>query len=174
MRDRHGGPPGRPPRDEAAKKHALRLVPYGLYLAGFRRADGTQGVNLVSWMTQTSFAPPRLVLGLHREGSAYAAVQETGKLVLNLLGEEDGETLKAFFKHVDVEDGKAGALDVIDGPATGCPMLPVLPASVELEFKGELEGGDHAACMFEVLDAHIHDADAKAMSHASAGLHYAG
>lgn len=159
--------------DEAAKKHALRLVPYGLYLAGFRRADGSQGVNLVSWMTQTSFKPCRLVLGLHREGSAYAAVQETGKLALNILGADDAETLKGFYKHVDVADGKAGALDVQDGPATGCPMLPALPATVELEFVGELEGGDHAACMFDVLDAHVHH-DAKALSHEGAGLHYAG
>lgn len=159
--------------DEAAKKHALRLVPYGLYLAGFRRADGSQGVNLVSWVTQTSFKPPRVVVGLHREGSAYEAVKETGVLAINVLGADDGETLKGFYKHVDVENGKAGDLDVQLGE-TGCPLLPALPASIELRFIEELEGGDHATCLFEVVEGHVHDVDAAAMTHTALGLHYAG
>lgn len=159
--------------DEAAKKHSLRLVPYGLYLAGFRRSDGSLGVNMVSWCTQTSFSPPRVVLALHREGSAYEAVKETGVLALNVLGADDGETLKGFYKHVDVVDGKAGALDVTLG-ATGCPMLPALPATIELQFVEDLEGGDHATCLFEVVEAHVHDADAKSLTHAAVGLHYAG
>ncbi len=160
--------------DEAAKKHALRLIPYGLYLAGFRRDDGSQGVNMVSWFTQTSFKPPRVVLGLHREGSAFEAVQETGVLALNILGADDTETLKGFYKHVDVKDGKAGALEVQTGEATGCPMLPALPASLELKLVEVTEGGDHAACLFDVVDAHVWDEDAAALTHADAGLHYAG
>lgn len=159
--------------DEAAKKHALRLVPYGLYLAGAKRADGSQSINLVSWFTQTSFKPPLVALGLHKEGSAYAAVQETGVLALNILGEDDGELMKAFFKHVDVEDGKAGELEVRDGD-NGCPLLPALPASLELAHKQTFEEGDHATCIFEVTQAHVHDDEAKAMSHEKAGLHYAG
>ncbi len=159
--------------DQAAKKHALRLVPYGLYLAGFKREDGSTGINLVSWFTQTSFDPPRVVVGLHREGSAYAAAKETGVLALNLLGTDDKETMKAFYKHVDVEDGKAGGLDVKDGE-NGCPLLPSLPAALELKFVAELEGGDHAPCLFEVTQGHVFDEDAKALSHEGAGLHYAG
>lgn len=160
--------------DEKAKKHALRSVPYGLYLAGTRAKDGTQSVSLVSWFTQTSFAPPLVVVGMHKEGNAYQHVQETGMMVLNLLGAGDAETLKGFYKHVDVVDGKAGALDVTQGAATGCPVLPALPAALELRKVDELEGGDHAPVLFEVIDAVVHDADAKALSHEMAGLHYAG
>ena len=159
--------------DIGAKKHALRLVPYGLYLAGFRRDDGSQGVNLVSWATQTSFDPPRMVLGLHREGSAYAAVKETGVLALNILGAGQTDILKGFYKHVDVQDGRAGDLAARDG-ANGCPLLPDLPASIELAFVAEFDGGDHAACLFEVTEAHVHDETPQALSHAAAGLHYAG
>ena len=159
--------------DAAAKKHALRLVPYGLYLAGFRRGDGSRGVNMVSWFTQTSFDPPRVVLGLHREGSAYEAVRETGVLALNVLGRDQGGLMKAFFKHVDVEDGTAGGLEVRDG-ANGCPLLPALPAALELRLVEELDGGDHAPCLFEVTEAHVFDQEARAMSHGDVGLHYAG
>lgn len=159
--------------DAAAKKHALRLVPYGLYLAGTRREDGTKQVSLVSWFTQTSFDPCLVVVGMHREGAAFTAVQETGVMALNILGEDDAETLKGFYKHVDVADGKAGALDVTYGE-TDCPMLPALPATVELKLVEITEGGDHAACIFEVVEAHVHDDSKKALSHEMCGLHYAG
>lgn len=160
--------------DAAAKKHALRLVPYGLYLAGARHADGRLTVSLVSWFTQTSFDPPLVVLGLHRESEAFKAVGETGVLALNLLGATQKELVKGFYKHVEAKDGKAGALAFVPGPATGCPVLPDLPATLELRQKALLEGGDHAAVLFEVVGAHVHDKDLKALDHATAGLHYAG
>lgn len=160
--------------DADAKKHTLRLVPYGLYLAGAKHADGSQSINLVSWFTQVSFNPCRVILGLHREGSAFAAAQETKVLSLNILGEGQGDVMKGFYKHVDVTDGKAGELDVTTGPETGCPLLPALPASLELKLVEFLEGGDHAPCLFEVVNAHIHDAETGAMTHAEVGLHYAG
>ncbi|MEA3202412.1 MAG: hypothetical protein QOI63_78 [Thermoplasmata archaeon] len=160
--------------DVAAKKHALRLVPYGLYLAGARHADGRLSVSLVSWFTQASFDPPLVVLGLHRESEAFKAVGETGVLALNLLGAGQKELVKGFYKHVEVKDGKAGALAVQVGAATGCPLLPDLPAALELRRRAVLDGGDHAAVLFEVVEGHVHDKDVKALDHATAGLHYAG
>ncbi len=160
--------------DAAAKKHALRLVPYGLYLAGSRHADGRRTVSLVSWFTQVSFTPPLVVLGMHKEGEALKGVQETGVLSLNLLGAGQKDLVKAFFKHAEVKDGKAGPLEVRDGPATGCPVLPALPAALELRSKAILEEGDHAAVLFEVVEAHVHDPAAAALDHKTAGLHYAG
>jgi flavin reductase (DIM6/NTAB) family NADH-FMN oxidoreductase RutF len=160
--------------DAAAKKAALRLVPYGLYLAGSRRADGRTSVSLVSWFTQTSFEPPLVVLGMHREGEAFAAARETGVLTLNLLGAGQKDLVKPFFKHVEAKDGKAGPLEARPGPATGCPMLPDLPATLELRLRQVLELGDHATVVFEVVDAHVHHAGMAALDHKAAGLHYAG
>ncbi len=160
--------------DAAAKKHALRLVPYGLYLAGSRHADGHKSVSLVSWFTQTSFDPPLVVLGMHKDSEALKGVRETGVLLLNLLGSTQKEVVKSFYKHVEVKDGKAGPLAVLDGPTTGCPMLPTLPASLELRSKQLVELGDHVTVIFEVVDAHVHDKDAAALDHKTAVLHYAG
>jgi flavin reductase (DIM6/NTAB) family NADH-FMN oxidoreductase RutF len=159
--------------DATAKKHALRLVPYGLYLAGSKHADGHTAVSLVSWFTQTSFTPPLVVVGMHREGEAFKGVKETGVLALSLLGAEQKELVKPFFKHVEVKDGKAGPLAVKMG-STGCPLLPDLPASIELESRQMIELGDHATVIFEVVDAHVHHPTMAAIDHKSAGLHYAG
>jgi flavin reductase (DIM6/NTAB) family NADH-FMN oxidoreductase RutF len=160
--------------DPAAKKHALRLVPYGLYLAGSRHADGHTAVSLVSWFTQTSFEPCLVVLGMHREGEAFKGVQETGVLALNLLGSGQKDLVKPFFKHVVVVDGKAGPLAVLPGAATGCPLLPDLPASLELKVRSVQELGEHATVVFEVVDAHVHHKELAALDHKTAGLHYAG
>lgn len=159
--------------DVAAKKHALRIVPYGLYLAGTRHADGRRTVSLVSWFTQTSFDPPLVVLGLHKESEALKGVRETGVLALNILGSSQKEVVKGFYKHVEVKDGKAGALEVREG-ATGCPILPALPATVELKLRQLVELGDHVTTIFEVVEAHVHDKESKALDHGTAGLHYAG
>lgn len=159
--------------DIAAKKHTLRLVPYGLYLAGSRRSDGSASVSLVSWFTQTSFDPPLVALGMHREGEAFKAAGETGVLALNLLGATQKDLVKPFFKHVAVADGKAGPLEVRLG-SNGCPMLPALAASLELKLRQVIEMGDHATVLFEVTEAHVWDKAAAALDHKSAGLHYAG
>lgn len=160
--------------DPAAKKHALRLVPYGLYLAGSRHADGHTAVSLVSWFTQTAFDPPLVVLGMHKEGEAFKGVKETGVLAVSILGAAQKDLVKPFFKHVVVEAGKAGPLAVALGAATGCPVLPDLPASLELKVRQTLELGDHATVVFEVVDAHVHHKDLAALDHKTAGLHYAG
>ncbi len=159
--------------DIAAKKHAPRLVPYGLYLAGAKRADGTTCVSLVSWFTQTSFEPPLVVLGMHREGEAFKAAQATGVLAVSLIGLSQKELIKPFFKHVEVVDGRAGPLEVKMGQ-NGCPLLPALPAGLELKVRQVTELGDHATVLFEVTEAHIFDKEARAISHEAAGLHYAG
>lgn len=159
--------------DIAAKKHALRLVPYGLYLAGSKHADGHTAVSLVSWFTQTSFEPALVVLGMHKDGEAFKGVKETGVLSLNLLGATQKELVKPFFKHVVVEGGKAGPLAATVG-ANGCPLLPDLPASLELKLRQIAELGDHATVILEVTEAHVHHKDMKALDHGTAGLHYAG
>ena len=160
--------------DAAAKKHALRLVPYGLYLAGSRHADGHTAVSLVSWFTQTAFDPPLVVLGMHKEGEALKGVKETGVLAVSLVGATQKDLVKPFFKHVVVADGKAGPLSVKVGEATGCPLLPDLPAGLELKMRQVLELGDHATVVFEVVGAHVFHKDLGAIDHKSAGLHYAG
>lgn len=160
--------------DADAKKHVLRMVPYGLYLAGAKHEDGSKTVSLVSWFTQTSFDPPLVVLGMHRESAAFAGVKETGVLSLNFLGSDQEDVMKSFFKHVECNGTTVGPLEYEEGPTTGCPILPSLPAALELKMREVSEIGDHASVIFEVVDAHVHDKDAKHLDHATAKLHYAG
>ena len=86
--------------NEQAKKKTLRMIPYGLYVL---TADDGQGVNaaLVSWVSQASFDPPRIVVALGNETGIWHRVQRAGYFVLNVLGSGQKEIATAFFRGVD-------------------------------------------------------------------------
>jgi flavin reductase (DIM6/NTAB) family NADH-FMN oxidoreductase RutF len=65
-------------------------------------------------------------------------------------------------------------LEVKEGGVSKCPLLPGLPAALELKLRTAVVEGEHACCVFEVTDAHVFDKDASALDHKTAGLHYAG
>jgi len=48
--------------DDAAKKTALRMIPYGIYVMT-AEADGAVAAATVNWVTQTSFSPPLVAVG---------------------------------------------------------------------------------------------------------------
>jgi flavin reductase (DIM6/NTAB) family NADH-FMN oxidoreductase RutF len=56
--------------DEKAKKHALRMIPYGLYVLTARTPDGVNAAT-VSWLSQASFDPPRVVAALRNDSGIW-------------------------------------------------------------------------------------------------------
>ena len=50
---------------EAAKKTTLRMIPYGLYILGTKHGDEISA-GAVNWVTQTSFSPPLVAMGVKR------------------------------------------------------------------------------------------------------------
>ena len=65
--------------DEAAKKTALRMIPYGMFVLTTKSSDGKAvGAATVNWITQTSFAPPLIAVGVKADSSAHAHIKGTG------------------------------------------------------------------------------------------------
>ena len=50
--------------DDNSKKTALRMIPYGLYVMTVEDEDGRISVATVNWVTQASFKPPLLAVGV--------------------------------------------------------------------------------------------------------------
>ena len=50
--------------DANAKKTALRMIPYGLYVLTAEARDGRVAAATVNWVTQASFEPPLVVVGV--------------------------------------------------------------------------------------------------------------
>lgn len=167
------------PLDEAAKKAALRMVPYALYLVGVRNPRVTSpaadlNAFVGSWVTQTSFKPPLVVLGLKRDTRGNAMVREAGVFTLNLLGDDQKDLAQRFFKDLPVDEATFGGVPYRRGE-TGAPVFPDCPAYVECRVVAVHEdGGDHDVVVGEVVAAGVHREGARPLTHAETGWHYGG
>ena len=165
--------------DEAARKKALRMVPYGLYLMGVRRRevhDVAKDLNafVASWVTQVSFKPPMLVVGVKRDAHSNEMVKESRVFTLNALGSDQKELAQRFFKELVVTDKEMSGVAYERGPATGCPVFPDTPATVECEVVEVYDGeNDHSVVVAKVVGVSVRQ-DAKPLTHAETGWHYAG
>lgn len=143
--------------DDQAKKTALRMIPYGIYVLTTKSDDGSINAATVNWVTQTAFNPPLIAVGVKVDSGAYAAVQQQRRFVLNVLGKGQQGPAFTFFKPVQVEDGKLSGEPYHDG-ANGAPILDNAPAALECKVAEIVALGDHHVVVAEVTDAHIQKA----------------
>ena len=140
--------------DDAAKKTTLRMIPYGIYVLTADDGKGNVGAATVNWVTQASFAPPLVVVGVKADSGAHTVVKGTGKFVLNMLGKDGKGAAFTFFKPAKVEDGKISGQAFHTG-ANGAPILDSAIGAVECTVKQVLELGDHSVVVAEVTEAHL-------------------
>ncbi|MBN9563208.1 MAG: flavin reductase [Alphaproteobacteria bacterium] len=141
-----------------AKKTALRMIPYGIYvLTAANDAQSDVAAATVNWVTQSAFAPPLVVVGVKTDSHAYALVKSTSRFALNMLGKDHKGLAFTFFKPVTVEDRKLSGQTFKWG-ANGAPLLDAAIAAVECEVKSIVEQGDHHVVVAEVTEAHLNTA----------------
>ena len=138
--------------DPNAKKTALRMIPYGLYVLTAQGKDGTIAAATVNWVTQASFAPPLVVVGVKADSGAHAVIKESGSFALNVLGKPQQAAAFAFFKPAH-RDGDRINGEVFRSGSTGAPILDSVPAFVECKLVETVERGDHSIFVGEVVDA---------------------
>ncbi|MFO0996488.1 MAG: flavin reductase family protein [Alphaproteobacteria bacterium] len=145
--------------DPEAKKTALRMIPYGLYVLTAEAPNGTVAAATVNWVTQTSFNPPLVAVGVKTDSGAYQIVKETRAFALNMLGSGQQATAFAFFKPTAKEGGKINGEAYRKG-TTGAPVLESVPAHVECRVVDIVERGDHHIVVGEVVAANVAKAPA--------------
>jgi flavin reductase (DIM6/NTAB) family NADH-FMN oxidoreductase RutF len=138
--------------DADAKKTALRMIPYGIYVLTADDGKGNVGAATVNWVTQGSFAPPLVVVGVKADSGAHTVVKGTGKFALNMLGKEHKGLAFTFFKPAKVEDGKLSGQAFHHG-TIGTPILDDAIAAVECSVREIVELGDHNIVVAEVTEA---------------------
>src|SRR4030095_10804458 len=79
--------------DPNTKKTVLRMIPYGLYVLTGESPSGVAAAT-VNWVTQASFAPPLVAVGVEADSGAHAVVQGAGACALNMRGK--GQQAIAF------------------------------------------------------------------------------
>src|SRR6266545_3757427 len=107
--------------DPNTKKTTLRMIPYGLYVLtaahGERVAAGT-----VNWVTQASFEPPLLAVGVKTDSHAHALIKESKAFALNVLGKGQQAMAYTFFKPAD-KQGPTISGEPFRPGTTGSPIL---------------------------------------------------
>ncbi len=140
--------------DTDAKKTALRMIPYGLYVLTAEAEDGRVGAATVNWVTQASFAPPLLVVGVKADSGVHGIIKDTGSFALSVLGKDQGGIAYDFFKPASRDGDKIGGHTFGTG-ATGVPILASAPASIECSVVEFIEKGDHSIVVGEVVEASV-------------------
>ncbi len=140
--------------DSDAKKTALRMIPYGLYVLTGRTKDDRFAAATVNWVTQASFNPPLVVVGVKTDSSAHEVIKEAGAFALNVLGKEQGKMAFAFFKPAE-RQGDTLSGEPFRSGKTGAPIFANVPAFVECNLVDTVEKGDHSVFVGEVVEAGI-------------------
>ncbi|MBW3623905.1 MAG: flavin reductase family protein [Armatimonadetes bacterium] len=136
--------------DEAAKKRALRLIPYTLFVVGTLQEEEISAFT-GSWLTQVSFQPPLLAIGVNRKRRSHEAIQNSGVFSLSFLDSDQKEVARHFFTVSPGAGSRLGDYAYTLGQ-NGCPLLEVALAHVECRVHEALETGDHTLFIGEVID----------------------
>jgi flavin reductase (DIM6/NTAB) family NADH-FMN oxidoreductase RutF len=139
--------------DQDAKKTALRMIPYGLYVLTAESKAGTAAAT-VNWVTQASFAPPLVAVGVKADSHAHAAILENHVFALNVLGKGQQAVAFNFFKPA-TRDGSTVSGEPVRKGVTGAPILVNAPAFVECRVVETVSKGDHSLFVAEVVEAGV-------------------
>jgi flavin reductase (DIM6/NTAB) family NADH-FMN oxidoreductase RutF len=140
--------------DENAKKTALRMIPYGLYVLTADGGDGSVAAATVNWVTQASFKPPLVAVGVKADSGAHAIIQKSGAFALNVLGKGQTQLAYTFFKPA-VREGNTLSGEPFRPGVTGAPLLQSAPAYLECRVVKTVELGDHSLFVGEVVEAGV-------------------
>ncbi|KAA0236038.1 MAG: FMN reductase (NADH) RutF [Acidimicrobiales bacterium] len=159
--------------DPAAKKSALRAINYGLYVLTANEGDAyaASGVN---WLSQASFEPPLVMVGVNTDSGAHELIERTGEFAVNVLGKDQLDVGKAFFRSTTVENGTINGHEFEPGPATGSPLLLETPYWFEARVLDSVKIGDHSVFVGEVIEAGVRDGSAQPLLLRDTGMNYGG
>lgn len=138
--------------DLDAKKTALRMIPYGLFVITAQSDEGQIASGSVNWVTQSSFDPPQVVVCVRQDSKLHAVIEQSGTFALNAVGKGQEKMAVRFFKPAEVEGNSLGGYKFKSG-STGAPILTEAPAYLDCIVVGSLNLGDHSVIVAEVKDA---------------------
>jgi 3-hydroxy-9,10-secoandrosta-1,3,5(10)-triene-9,17-dione monooxygenase reductase component len=146
------------PIDDTIDPQALRAVCShfitGVTVVTTRVDDGPVGITINSF-TSVSLEPPLVLFCIHEQSGLRQVLQDVGVFAVNILA-EDQDQVSRFF----ATTGRDRFTDVRTriGPS-GAPILTDALAYLDCRLVKEMEGGDHAIVLGEVVDADVQRAE---------------
>ena len=135
------------------RRRVLWTMPYGLYVVG-SRAGERRNLMTLNWVTQLSFNPKLLGIGVEAEALTAELVRGGAAFSLCLVDREDRAIVRKFTKPVEFDTGArtANGFPYHDA-TTGVPVLDQAAAYLDCAVRQEVETGDHVLFVGEVVDA---------------------
>lgn len=138
-----------------AIKDALNRIPYGFYALTSKHGDD-ENAMVVNWVTQASFSPRRLAIGLATKAYSYNLIKESGVFTLNLFNADNQEAIMPFTAGRAKRPDKMTNATYTNAPETGCPVLEGASAYIEFKVIDFVDiGGDHELLVGEPIAASI-------------------
>jgi len=138
--------------DANVKKTTLRMIPYGLYVLTAASKDGSRvSAGTVNFVTQASFEPPLVAVGVKTDSAGHALIKETKAFALNVLGKGQQALACTFFKPAEKKGDTISGEPYRSGQ-TGAPILASTPAFIECSLESTVEIGDHSIFVGKVVE----------------------
>ncbi|MBI4354582.1 MAG: flavin reductase [Candidatus Omnitrophica bacterium] len=150
----------------------MRKIPHGVYVIGVVQ-DGRLNAFTGTWLTQVSFAPPLVAMGIRKDSHSLSMIRQAKVFSVNILGKDQKAIAEHFVKPATVIGEKLKDVPHHAGK-TGSPLLDEAIAFVECEVREIAnETGDHAVVIGEVIEAGVRK-DEPALILMDTGWHYGG
>lgn len=153
------------------KKKVLRKIGYGIYIL-VAENNGEYAAATVTWLSQASFDPPLLMLGLKKVSNTYKTVAKTKKFSINFIKKSQKDMAAAFFKDTIYKDNKLNGYEM-SFEESGIPVLKDVNSYLECEVQKIVEGGDHDIIIAKIKNA-INYLEEDALNLSDTGWKYGG
>jgi flavin reductase (DIM6/NTAB) family NADH-FMN oxidoreductase RutF len=157
------------------RRRVLWSLPSGLYLLG-SRAGERRNLMTINWVTQVSFEPKLIGVGVEQTAFTHELVTEGQVFSLSTIDREDRAIVRKFTKPAEW-DPAASTLNgfAVHEAATGAPILSQAVASIDCEVRQAIEVGNHTFFLGEVVDAaFLKDEDTPVLRMEDTRMNYGG
>ena len=149
--------------DPAIRKRVLRQISNGIFVMT-ATSEGEVAAGTITWLSQASFKPPLVMVGVRHDSSLFRTVERSGAFAINIIGEDQQDLAATFFKPATVGDSTVNGYTYEPGLETGAPLLLDLPSWFEARVVDRVDKGDHSVLVAEVVAAGIRNPDARALA----------
>ena len=125
-----------------------------------------------SWLSQCSFEPPLLMLGIKKGGYSHTMMEHHPFLSVNFPGKDQKKMVEHFFRPYEVKDSKFGEIPFHLGK-NKIPILDDAIGYLECKIRQIISGGDHDVVIVEILESELKE-DTDNLTMKDTGWHYGG
>jgi flavin reductase (DIM6/NTAB) family NADH-FMN oxidoreductase RutF len=136
------------------RRRVMWTMPYGLYVMGSTDGGSRRNAMTVNWVTQVSFDPKLVGVGVERGALTHELVEAGGCFSVCVIDREDRALVRKFTKpvEVDLEARTLAGFDYVEA-VTGAPVLAQCAAYLDCRVTQAVPTGSHTFFIGEVLDA---------------------